>query len=66
VGLTEQQARDAGVDVAVAVTTVPSSTRGWIHKAGNDGVIKLVADRARVYSWGRQPPDLPAARSSAC
>ena len=25
----------------------PSSARGWIHKAGNDGFIKLVADRDR-------------------
>jgi pyruvate/2-oxoglutarate dehydrogenase complex dihydrolipoamide dehydrogenase (E3) component len=23
---------------------VPSSARGWIHKAGNEGLIKLVAD----------------------
>jgi pyruvate/2-oxoglutarate dehydrogenase complex dihydrolipoamide dehydrogenase (E3) component len=23
---------------------VPKSTRGWIHQAGNDGFIKLVAD----------------------
>jgi pyruvate/2-oxoglutarate dehydrogenase complex dihydrolipoamide dehydrogenase (E3) component len=26
---------------------VPSSARGWIHKAGNDGFIKLVADADR-------------------
>jgi pyruvate/2-oxoglutarate dehydrogenase complex dihydrolipoamide dehydrogenase (E3) component len=26
---------------------VPESTRGWIHKAGNDGFIKLVADAGR-------------------
>ena len=26
---------------------VPSSARGWIHKAGNEGFIKLVADADR-------------------
>lgn len=45
VGLTEQQARDAGIDVVVAVSDLPESSRGWIHQAGNDGIIKLVADR---------------------
>ncbi|MFD2024634.1 dihydrolipoyl dehydrogenase family protein [Promicromonospora aerolata] len=44
VGLTEVQAREQGPAVAVAVAQVPSSARGWIHKAGNDGFIKLVAD----------------------
>ncbi|MFV2017391.1 dihydrolipoyl dehydrogenase family protein [Micromonospora sp. LOL_023] len=44
VGLTEQQAREQGIDVAVAVTEVPDSSRGWIHGPGNDGFIKLVAD----------------------
>lgn len=44
VGLTEQQARDAGVDVRVAVQRVPHTARGWLHKAGNEGFIKLVAD----------------------
>jgi pyruvate/2-oxoglutarate dehydrogenase complex dihydrolipoamide dehydrogenase (E3) component len=44
VGLTEQQARAAGVAVRVGSSQVPTSTRGWIHKAGNDGFIKLVED----------------------
>ncbi|WP_116951727.1 dihydrolipoyl dehydrogenase family protein [Jiangella endophytica] len=44
VGLTEAQARDAGLDVRTGSTQVPSTSRGWIHKAGNDGFIKLVAD----------------------
>ena len=44
VGLTEQQARDAGIDVRTAVQRVPHTARGWMHKAGNDGFIKLVAD----------------------
>ncbi|HJU97498.1 MAG TPA: hypothetical protein VJ644_05960, partial [Jiangellaceae bacterium] len=41
------QARDAGVRVAVGLSQVPSSARGWIHKAGNDGIIKVVADTDR-------------------
>ena len=44
VGLTEAQARDAGLRVTTGLAKVPSSARGWIHKAGNDGFIKLVAD----------------------
>jgi pyruvate/2-oxoglutarate dehydrogenase complex dihydrolipoamide dehydrogenase (E3) component len=44
VGLTEAQARDQGLTVRTAITQVPASSRGWIHKAGNDGFIKLVAD----------------------
>jgi pyruvate/2-oxoglutarate dehydrogenase complex dihydrolipoamide dehydrogenase (E3) component len=47
VGLTEAQARDAGLRVAVGLAQVPSSARGWIHKAGNQGIIKLVADAER-------------------
>jgi pyruvate/2-oxoglutarate dehydrogenase complex dihydrolipoamide dehydrogenase (E3) component len=47
VGMTEKQARDAGIDVQVGYTSLPSSSRGWIHGPGNDGFIKLVADRAR-------------------
>ncbi len=46
VGMTEQQARDAGLDVRTALTRVPETARGWIHKAGNEGLIKLVADGA--------------------
>jgi pyruvate/2-oxoglutarate dehydrogenase complex dihydrolipoamide dehydrogenase (E3) component len=47
VGLTEAQAREQGLDVRTGVTQVPTSTRGWIHKAGNDGFIKLVEDSGR-------------------
>ncbi|HEX7133793.1 MAG TPA: NAD(P)/FAD-dependent oxidoreductase [Iamia sp.] len=47
VGRTEADARAAGLDVAVGVAQVPATARGWIHKAGNDGVIKVVADRGR-------------------
>ncbi|QYJ05696.1 NAD(P)/FAD-dependent oxidoreductase [Nocardioides panacisoli] len=45
VGLTEQQARDAGIDVAVGRADVAATTRGWLHGEGNAGLIKLVADR---------------------
>jgi len=44
VGLTEAQAREQGLDVRVGTAQIPESARGWIHKAGNDGFIKLVGD----------------------
>lgn len=44
VGLSEAQARDQGITVRTGLAQVPSSTRGWIHKAGNEGLIKLVVD----------------------
>jgi pyruvate/2-oxoglutarate dehydrogenase complex dihydrolipoamide dehydrogenase (E3) component len=47
VGLTEAQAREQGLRVRVSTTQVPTSARGWIHKAGNDGFIKLVEDADR-------------------
>jgi pyruvate/2-oxoglutarate dehydrogenase complex dihydrolipoamide dehydrogenase (E3) component len=47
VGLSEQQARDRGIEVAVGRTEIAASTRGWIHGPGNDGFVKLVADRDR-------------------
>ncbi len=47
VGMTERQAREAGVAVRTGRADVPESSRGWIHQAGNDGVIKLVADADR-------------------
>ena len=47
VGRTESAARDAGLRVRVGSAAVPSSARGWIHKAGNDGFIKLVVDDDR-------------------
>ncbi|MGH3444258.1 MAG: dihydrolipoyl dehydrogenase family protein [Nocardioidaceae bacterium] len=45
VGLTEQQAREAGLSVRVATTDLGSSARGWIAKA--DGLVKLVEDAER-------------------
>ena len=47
VGLTEAQAREQGLAVRAGITQVPSSARGWIHKAGNDGLIKLIEDTER-------------------
>ena len=47
VGLSERQAREQGIPVATGFAKLPESTRGWIHKAGNDGFIKLVADSGR-------------------
>jgi pyruvate/2-oxoglutarate dehydrogenase complex dihydrolipoamide dehydrogenase (E3) component len=47
VGLTEAQARDRGLETRTGLAQVPASARGWIHKAGNDGFIKLVEDSGR-------------------
>jgi pyruvate/2-oxoglutarate dehydrogenase complex dihydrolipoamide dehydrogenase (E3) component len=47
VGLSEAQAREQGLAVRTGITQLPSSARGWIHKAGNDGFIKLIEDARR-------------------
>ena len=47
VGMTEEEARAAGINVRTGVGHVPTTARGWIHKVGNDGVIKLVEDADR-------------------
>jgi pyruvate/2-oxoglutarate dehydrogenase complex dihydrolipoamide dehydrogenase (E3) component len=44
VGLTEAEARDRGLRVAVALADVERSSRGWIHGPGTTGVVKLVSD----------------------
>ena len=44
VGLTEAQARAAGISVRIGRSQTPSSARGWIHKVGNEGLVKLVED----------------------
>ncbi|GAA0473587.1 pyridine nucleotide-disulfide oxidoreductase [Paractinoplanes deccanensis] len=43
VGLTEKQARDAGLDVRVGHVPLSSTSRGFIHGPGNEGFIKLIA-----------------------
>ena len=45
VGMTEQQARDAGLNVRIGLTDLATSTRGWIAKG--KGLIKLVEDSDR-------------------
>jgi len=45
VGMSEKQARDAGLNVQVGLTDLGSSARGWIAKS--EGLIKVVADADR-------------------
>ncbi len=45
VGMTERQARDAGLRIRVGITDLASSTRGWIARA--EGLVKLVEDADR-------------------
>ncbi len=52
VGQTEEQARAAGLRVRTGVSQIPASSRGWIHKAGNDGFIKVVEDTERSVLVG--------------
>jgi pyruvate/2-oxoglutarate dehydrogenase complex dihydrolipoamide dehydrogenase (E3) component len=52
VGLTEAQARAAGLRVRTGITQVPYSARGWIHKVGNDGFIKVIEDAERSVLVG--------------
>ncbi|MGI9623535.1 MAG: dihydrolipoyl dehydrogenase family protein [Acidimicrobiales bacterium] len=52
VGLTETDALDAGLNVDVVTQNVPWSARGWLHSAGNEGVIKLVVDKDRQVLVG--------------
>jgi len=47
VGLTEARAREQGIAVRTGSAQIPTAARGWIHKAGNDGFIKLVEDAGR-------------------
>jgi len=47
VGMTEAQAREAGLNVRAGASDVSYSTRGWIHGPGNEGFIKLVEDAGR-------------------
>ena len=47
VGLTEAQAREQLAHVRVGCAPVASTARGWIHKEGNEGIIKVVEDADR-------------------
>ena len=44
VGLTETQAREQGISVAIGTSQIPSTARGWLHKTGNAGLIRLIVD----------------------
>lgn len=46
VGLSENQADSQGLDVVVGSAQIPSTSRGWIHKVGNSGAIKVIIDPA--------------------
>jgi len=46
-GLTEKQARDQGLNVRTGIYDIAKTARGWIHKVGNDGFIKVVEDADR-------------------
>ncbi len=47
VGLTEAEALARGLDVVAGTADLSESARGWIHKVGNRGLIKVVLDRRR-------------------
>lgn len=47
VGMTEAQARAAGLPVSVGVASIARASRGWIHGDHTDGVVKVVADTDR-------------------
>lgn len=47
VGMSEQQARDAGLTVRTGTTLLEQSSRGFTHGPGGHGVIKVVEDADR-------------------
>ena len=46
VGMTETDAREAGLEPLVVIKPLGASFRGWLHRDGNAGLIKLVFDPA--------------------
>lgn len=46
VGLTQEQARASGLTIRVGHADLTASSRGWLHKSGNGGFIKVVQDVA--------------------
>lgn len=52
VGLTQAQAHEQGIHLRTGVAQVPATARGWIHKAGNEGFIKLIEDIDRKVLVG--------------
>jgi pyruvate/2-oxoglutarate dehydrogenase complex dihydrolipoamide dehydrogenase (E3) component len=47
VGMSERQARDAGLTLRIGNAPMPSNTRGFIHGPGNDGFVKVIEDADR-------------------
>jgi pyruvate/2-oxoglutarate dehydrogenase complex dihydrolipoamide dehydrogenase (E3) component len=47
VGLSEATARAKGLTVRTGIAQIPNTSRGFIHKVGNQGFIKLVEDADR-------------------
>jgi len=47
VGMTEAQARAAGLNVQVGLANSATSSRGWLHGEGNEGLMKLIVDADR-------------------
>jgi pyruvate/2-oxoglutarate dehydrogenase complex dihydrolipoamide dehydrogenase (E3) component len=47
VGLTERQARAAGLNVRVGRAEIERSARGWLHGPGTTGIVKVVEDADR-------------------
>ncbi|MFC6343694.1 FAD-dependent oxidoreductase, partial [Nocardioides hankookensis] len=47
VGMSEQQARDAGLTVRTGITKLEQSSRGFTHGPGGHGLIKVVEDADR-------------------
>jgi pyruvate/2-oxoglutarate dehydrogenase complex dihydrolipoamide dehydrogenase (E3) component len=45
--MTEQQARDAGLQVRVGCADLASSSRGFTHGPGGHGLVKVVEDTRR-------------------
>lgn len=65
VGLTEEQAREQGLDVRTGFADISGSARGWLDGEGNEGHIKLVADAGTgllvgATTMGRTGGDLVA------
>ena len=46
-GMSEQEAREAGLTVRTGMVQIASNTRGWIHGPGNDGFVKVIEDADR-------------------
>ncbi len=44
VGMTQRQAEAEGRKIRVGMVDVATTSRGWLHKAGNEGLIKVVED----------------------